>query len=66
MNYNEILESLKNKNSVLVCCEDGNEFNLFRNDKGLWRRKIWGAWAYLNDDEMTKELFEDYEVNYIF
>ncbi len=61
MKYDEILETIKQNKSITIVHEDGELF-LSRNDKNLWRRKVWGSWGYLTDEEMAEELANDYKI----
>lgn len=54
----EIVERIKGRDYFTVLFESGEETFYTRNSENKWIRKIWGATAYLTDEELALELEE--------
>lgn len=64
MEYNKILKNLEGREMATIIHKNGNESNIFRHNK-LWQVKNFMGNLFYNDEEMAKEIEEEWEADFI-
>lgn len=65
MSKEEILKSLNGEDNIIVCHKNGNESQVFREENGLWKVKTFMGNLFYTDEELTEEMEENWDVDFI-